>query len=126
MKQLRVPIINRIQITGTIVSKPDIIMHPEGDAKLWFDLSCSLDESYAESQHLLSSYIPVVAWNSIAKENYYGIENGSYVYVEGALRALCQKTDDGLVIPLFEIHATLIEILRDPPESPKKEGDVPF
>jgi len=111
-KELRLPRINTIIISGRLTRDVNLRYTPGGTAVAGFSLA--VDRSYKKGDEWIqeTSYIDIVVWSYKAEQCAEQLHKGSPVLVEGYLRTRTYETKDGQNRKIAEIVANKVSFLE--------------
>ena len=112
MQQIRLPEINRIQMTGRLTDKPELSFCSNGTAKTMVRLASNhrLRSQGNPDQKQETVFITVVVWSKLAEVSAEYLEKGSAIYLEGKLYSrLWEKPEGNRMV--YEIHVNHIQFL---------------
>ncbi len=125
MAELRMPVVNRVMISGRLTRDPDLRYTPSGAPVCTFRIASNQryrDRSTGEWKERVT-YVNVVAWRELAERLGERLKRGSAVFVEGTLQSRSWETEDGQKKSVMEIRAFTTQML-DKFGAPE-EGAVP-
>lgn len=136
MADLKIPKINRIQVSGRITKDLEIKYTPAGAAVLAF--SVANDNPYLKDGKWENNtvFFNVVVWKELAESLVKNAKKGYAVLVEGRMTTREYTNKDNESKTVWEITANQVHVLEwkpkeesgndAPPLPPTPTGDVPF
>lgn len=111
---MRIPSINRVQISGRVVREPELKYTPKGQAVLRFDVAVNRrfkDVSGSWRDDVV--FVRVNAWRELAERSARKMGKGTPVYVEGRLRNAEWTTKEGQKHSRLELEARSIQVMSE-------------
>lgn len=135
MADLRIPNINRIQVSGRITKDLELKYTPAGTPVLSFGIAT--DRSWKDQGgewQKETTFINCQAWKNTAEYLIKNAKKGSAVIVEGRLNCRKYNTPDGVEKQIWEIVVEQLHVLEWMPKSdspaveaiPDPTDDMPF
>ncbi|OQX71446.1 MAG: hypothetical protein B6D62_01955 [Candidatus Cloacimonas sp. 4484_275] len=127
-KELRLPRINSVIISGRLTRDVDLRYTPNGTPVA--KLSLAFDRNYQKDGEWLqeTSYIDVVVWNKRGEQCAEFLHKGSPVLIEGRLQTRSYENNEGRRIKITEVIANrthFLERAETIPESDEFEEKEP-
>ena len=143
-RELRLPSLNRILITGNCTRDPEVRYLQSGTALINFGIASNRafrDPKSGEWKED-TTFVNVVAWRELAERLGDTLKKGSAVLVEGRLQSRSWETESGDKRSAIEINADRVQVLdrrgsgegspayagapSDSQEEPLPADDLPF
>lgn len=112
-KKLRSPSINEVRLVGHLTSDPEMRFTASGKEVVRFTIG--VNRSYKDSKgewHDEASFIPVRAWNGVARRVVDKAKKGTPVYVQGQLRSNNWVTKENEKRTSIEVYPYQVQILQ--------------
>jgi single-strand DNA-binding protein len=111
-RELRLPTLNRILITGYCTQDPEVryIQNGAAVANIRIGSTRRFKDNAGEWRDD-TCFVNVVAWRELAERCGNSLKKGSAVFVEGRLQSRSWETDDGQKRSVIEIAADRIQFL---------------
>ena len=123
---LRMPNINRIQITGRIAKDLELKRTPKGAAFCNFSIANDRKYKDADSQwQTETTFVNITAWSGAAEAIVANAKKGMAVLVEGRLTCRNWTTQEGQNRQSWEIVAENIHVLEWQPKEDEAVPELP-
>jgi len=129
---VKVPNINKAQVSGRICNDLEVKYIPSGTAVLRLTVAC--DRSFRKNEEWVKEtvFIPCIAWAKLAESTAKNAKKGMPVIVEGRLNVETYTTKDGVEKSQTNIVADSVHVLEWMPKEetfnspPPNSEDAPF
>ncbi|MCS7185214.1 MAG: single-stranded DNA-binding protein [bacterium] len=109
---MRIPSINRVQISGRVVREPELKYTPKGLAVLRFDIAVNRRYKDISGEWKDDTvFVRVNAWRELAERVAKRVGKGTPIYVEGRLKNAEWTSKEGVKRSRIEVEARSIQIM---------------
>lgn len=121
MRDLKMPTLNRVLITGNLVRDPELRKTAGGVPVSNFRMASTRHFWVGDERREQTCYIGVVVWDRLAESCFKCLRQSSAVLVEGELQSNAWTDSQGQKRQQVEINAFRVQFLDRPPR--QEQGD---
>ncbi len=125
MADLKLPVLNKVLLSGRLTRDPDLRYTPAGKAVANFSVASSKRYKDASGEwNELTTFVDIVTWADLAERCGEFLRKGRAVLLEGSLQSRSWETETGQKRSKLEIRAYRVQFLdKVAPEETKEHGE---
>jgi single-strand DNA-binding protein len=123
MMNVRLPLLNRVILSGRLTRDPEVRYTPAGHAVA--TLAMAVNRPYKDQAGTWQEetcFVSVVAWDRQAESAGQQLKKGSSLFVEGRLTSRSWETPEGQKRQVLEVRAERLQFLDRPADLDAPEG----